>query len=276
MAARIGRRGRAAACVSASLLLHLLLLTLSGPFVSCSAGPPLRPMLRDPRTPRETAPYQRRQGIHIPRERFALKYIPRLVDACRDSLRLAFSLFSPDIAREGERDILQTWRDSLLALAALGDRATEVPLSPFEATIRSQYLGESVILIDADGRLVRASWRLPVYGVEGCMDCVGYNKRFLAWEQSFEELLAGVSFLNVGDDPFPGMTDVTAQPLPVRAVLDDWSFNAQDLGQPRERVKPDAVHTYGWQPWRDVLGDDELRRYPVVMLPWIDAAPLPT
>jgi len=168
-----------------------------------------------------------------------------------------------------EQILLQSWRDSLDLLLTVQDRGEERPLNPFELAI-TQFSRETVVLVDPEtGHLEKAYWYLPVYGQEGCTGCRVYNAEFRAFKERLRDLLMGKDLPIASADPFPNIREQVWQPLPLLAGFDDhYSFNAQAAQQSR-RVPPDAIHTYS-HPFRDVLGDAELPRYPVLLLEWID------
>lgn len=291
------RRAGFGACLALSLGLHLLWLGLADHLLS--RQPTALHVRLEPAPQPVASPYRPRPGFGDRGERFAARWTPRpprprgrassvgdghwLLEqgtiagdssllAGLDSLRVS-EPGPPDIGDESE--VLQAWRDSLEGLLAIRDRVAEVPLTPFEAAIRAQLLGETVVLVDPEtGRLARASWRLPVYGREACPGqvCIDYNGRFRAFEDDLRSTLEGRDLPPAAADPWPGLAERKPQPLPLRATLDDgYSFNYQPSAQ-RARVPPDPVHTYGWQPFRDALAGEELQRYPVVLLQWIDPA----
>jgi hypothetical protein len=293
-----GRR-RVAACVGLSLLLHVFLLAVAGYLPTAQPASSQFAIRLDATSRPETRPFERPRGVYVPPELFSLRWSAPGAPLRRHAALLvdgewllergmveADSALSPTVARvdvDGgrsqpdrllrERQALQSWRDSLDLQLTLTpeERRAELPLSPFELAIKAGFLGETVVVVDPEtGRLIRASWRLPVYGHEACPGCTRYDSLYRDFEDRFEEILGGVGLPNVTADLFPIVREQRLQPLPIRAVLEDgYDFNAQESEQ-EEQIDHDPIHTYGWQPYRDVLDSTDIGRFPVLLLQWID------
>lgn len=103
------------------------------------------------------------------------------------------------------------------------------------------------MIVDPEtGRLVRASWRLPVYGIEACAGCLECNRGFPAYfDHVIEPMLSGTNLPVITTDPFPNVREQRPQPLPMDAVLDDGcSFNAQRAEQ-AARLAPEPSTATG-------------------------------
>lgn len=288
---------RVGACVAASLLVHVLSAWLTDAVYQPDA-PGGRIQLRDPAQRPDLVPFRRQRDVFIPRNLQAARWIPLQADARR--IDLTEQTIGHDLLRQGvagqdsvepaivdtlgvpalaarlafDRRALQTWRDSLDRAATQRYVEPDRPITPYEAAIRA--LDGTVVLVDPKtGRLVRATWHIPVYGNEGCVGCLPYNREYSGWRRSFLRMFQGEGLPIVSDDPFADVRQQRPQGIPVRAVLNDaYSFNAQPRDD-RVEVRPDALHTYGWQPYRDVLDPALLQRHPVILLRWIDAESTP-
>ncbi|NKB68913.1 MAG: hypothetical protein GKR89_17745 [Candidatus Latescibacteria bacterium] len=293
MESRVGQRKRIAPFFALSLLLHSLFLWTAELY--WREAPPPYPVRLRLKAPPELRPFVPQRSIPIPRQRpFSQRPRPQqprdlqrpfldagtwlLQDGIRARAPAALTLDSirqtdPALPEPAvwEHALLASWRDSLDQLLEEREKEKESwPLSPFELAIKAAFNQQTAVLFDADtGRLEKAYWYVPVYGEETCVGCLNYNAKFKTFKRAFENIPTGINMPKPSLDPFPQSTE-SWQPVPLLGTLKDgYSFNA--TGQSGQPVQTDAVHSYS-HPRRDVLGDDQMRRYPVLLLQWIDPA----